>query len=159
MKQKLWVDGKKHCSKCGRWLDPSAFHRNQKRWDGLHGNCKPCMAAFSRTRYESDTPRLLKLGKDYRAANSGKRMAAQIKARFGLSIAEFNAILQAQGHVCAICKRPPNRKRLHIDHDHVTGIVRGLLCFRCNMALGYFGDNPDALRAGAEYLCRQRTAA
>jgi recombination endonuclease VII len=51
---------------------------------------------------------------------------------------EYDAMLAAQGGVCAICGNAPKTRRLHVDHDHRTGAVRGLLCYRCNRALpGY----------------------
>ncbi len=64
----------------------------------------------------------------------------------------------AQGGVCAICGLPETRvvkgklNRLAVDHDHTTGRVRGLLCFRCNTCLGRFEDNVELLRAAEAYL-------
>lgn len=52
-----------------------------------------------------------------------------------LTDAEYDALLTYQGGRCAICGNPPKARRLHVDHDHRTGKVRGLLCFRCNRAL------------------------
>lgn len=57
------------------------------------------------------------------------------RARQLLSPDEYEALLEAQGGVCAICGNPPAKRRLSVDHDHATGKVRGLLCFRCNRAL------------------------
>lgn len=71
----------------------------------------------------------------------------------------YDAMLQAQNGVCRICKRPERVKsrngsimRLAIDHCHVTGAVRGLLCNGCNTALGKANDDPHLLRAMADYL-------
>ena len=62
-------------------------------------------------------------------------------------------MLAAQGGVCALCHRPPLAgKTLHVDHDHATGRVRGVLCFTCNNALGDFEDDPGRLRGAASYL-------
>ena len=80
------------------------------------------------------------------------------RAKYGLEPEDFEALLKKQGGVCAICKRPETaelygkNKALCIDHEHTTRRVRGLLCFRCNLAIGYLGDNPDRIRAAAEYL-------
>src|SRR5437867_13162633 len=57
------------------------------------------------------------------------------RAELGLSLAEYDALLAAQGGGCAICDRPPKTRRLDVDHDHRTGKVRGLLCHRCNRGL------------------------
>jgi hypothetical protein len=70
--------------------------------------------------------------------------------RYGLSLEEFRAILERQGNACAICKR--SGVRLYIDHCHVTRMVRCLLCGKCNTGLGFFSDDPDRLRAAADYL-------
>jgi hypothetical protein len=66
--------------------------------------------------------------------------------------ASYSEMLIAQGGVCAVCGKPPDRYRLCVDHDHETGKVRALLCHSCNRALGYAGDDPRRLRALAEYL-------
>ncbi len=58
-------------------------------------------------------------------------------------------MLQGQNGLCAICKAAP---AVHVDHDHVTGQVRALLCFNCNGGLGQFKDDPAVLRAAAEYV-------
>lgn len=58
-------------------------------------------------------------------------------------------MLESQGSVCAICGCLPP---LCVDHNHVTGVVRGLLCRNCNLALGGFKDNPDSLRKAITYL-------
>lgn len=61
--------------------------------------------------------------------------------------------MTAQGGVCAICGRAPRDDiSLHVDHDHATGAVRGLLCFRCNNAVGDLEDDPAILRRAAVYV-------
>lgn len=76
---------------------------------------------------------------------------------YGLSQEQYEVMLEAQGNACAICKStdwPGKDKRPHVDHDHVTSEVRGLLCNNCNNGLGRFGDDPARLRAAIEYLER-----
>lgn len=65
-------------------------------------------------------------------------------------------LLKRQGGTCAICGEPPCKKRLHIDHDHKTNKIRGLLCFRCNFAVGFFRDDPDVMFAAAEYVSEEK---
>ena len=93
----------------------------------------------------------------WRAQNPERYAAARAAERtaYGLSVEELDAMLARQGGRCAICRDEPGDRRLGVDHDHATGRVRGLLCPRCNMALGLFRDNADALRAAAGYLERQ----
>lgn len=73
------------------------------------------------------------------------------KRGINFTVEEFEAMLEEQGGVCAICGRDGERT-LHVDHDHKTGKVRGLLCDNCNHGLGKLGDDPDQLEAGAHYL-------
>lgn len=79
-----------------------------------------------------------------------------LKARYGITEHQAVELALFQAGVCAICGAAPDtsKKRggLHIDHDHATGKVRGLLCEQCNIGLGNFKDNPEALRAAAKYL-------
>lgn len=56
----------------------------------------------------------------------------QLKRRYGITLEQYNALLEQQGGACAICQRVPKAGRLHVDHDHKTKVVRGLLCYRCN---------------------------
>jgi hypothetical protein len=62
---------------------------------------------------------------------------------FNLTIEEYEAIFEYQGGVCAICDHPPKNKRLAVDHDHKTGLIRGLLCHYCNRTLGGMGSDAD----------------
>jgi hypothetical protein len=90
---------------------------------------------------------------------SGKKAISDrkshLKRKYGLTLEQYDAMLEAQGGVCAICRQPrPEERTLHVDHDHDTGAIRGLLCFTCNNALGDFRDEPELFHAAAEYLDR-----
>lgn len=80
----------------------------------------------------------------------------RITYKHGLAKAEYLEMLRAQNSRCLICRKSmkKNQKRLAVDHDHKTGMVRGLLCLLCNWGLGSFRDNPKFLRAAAAYLER-----
>jgi hypothetical protein len=98
----------------------------------------------------------------YRAANPQRFKDYDLRRTFGLSAGQYEAMAEAQGHVCAICQRPersPNLqtglpRRLAVDHCHNSRRVRALLCTYCNTGLGSFEDDPDRLRAAIEYLER-----
>lgn len=79
-----------------------------------------------------------------------------LRRTYGVADDEYKAMLRAQRHRCAICKsQTPNRlgsKRFAIDHDHKTGKVRGLLCHKCNTALGLVGDDIETLENMMKYL-------
>lgn len=78
---------------------------------------------------------------------------------YGLSPDRYEELMLAQDGRCAICRSdawPGKGNRPHVDHDHATGKVRGLLCASCNNGLGRFADDPERLRAAADYLERNR---
>jgi hypothetical protein len=76
---------------------------------------------------------------------------ADLKRLYGISVAEYDALLAKQGGVCAIC-RQHSKRRLCVDHCHLTGTVRGLLCDRCNLGLGYLKEDQASLVAALAYL-------
>lgn len=86
---------------------------------------------------------------------------ARLRSEYGISLADYDALLEKQGGVCAICKRPQRNIRqinnhliaqLSVDHNHATGKNRGLLCSDCNLALGGFQESPKILQSALEYL-------
>jgi hypothetical protein len=93
-----------------------------------------------------------------------KAQDARRRRDYGLSRAEFEAMLRRQDGRCAICRKPERRKLygkvsdLSVDHDHLMGQVRGLLCFDCNTSIGKLGDAPG-VRAALTYLERYATKA
>lgn len=88
------------------------------------------------------------------AYRDGSARSAALK-RYGLTHEAYESMLLAQGGVCAICGgMSPGGRRLAVDHDHVTGVVRALLCGTCNTGLGSYKDDPALLRAAAVYLER-----
>ena len=85
-------------------------------------------------------------------------------AQFGLTIEDYDAMYKAQGGVCAICKQPETSQRdgkvyrLAVDHDHNTGEVRGLLCFKCNSAMGSFEKRGVPIENVLKFLERESTS-
>jgi hypothetical protein len=71
--------------------------------------------------------------------------------RYGINLDRYNELLLEQGGVCAVC-HIDKAERLHVDHDHNTGVVRGLLCGSCNRAIGLMKDDTDILNSAIEYL-------
>jgi hypothetical protein len=82
-------------------------------------------------------------------ARHGSTRNAHLKRRYGLSEAEVDEMIKAQGGLCALCQE---RTPQHVDHDHVTGRIRGVLCSCCNQGLGNFRDRADTLRRAISYL-------
>lgn len=92
------------------------------------------------------------------AANKHKTRNYHLST-YGLTSVAYEAMLAAQGGGCAVCRSADpqedgGRTAFHVDHNHATGAVRGLLCKPCNLALGYAKDDPHRLRLLAGYLER-----
>lgn len=79
-----------------------------------------------------------------------------LRKRYGLTMEQYEQMVEDQKGLCAICGNPQQeqrgQKRLCVDHDHDTGQVRGLLCTNCNLGIGYLGETPEALMVAAAYL-------
>lgn len=94
---------------------------------------------------------------DYKQRGGKEYIYGHNLKQYGLTLDEYRDMLAAQDGRCAICgDEPPAGKRLHVDHNHETGATRDLLCRWCNYALGNAKDDPDRLRAMANYLERHR---
>ena len=75
-----------------------------------------------------------------------------LRHKFGISLAQYDTLLQRQKGVCAICGQSSTRRTLDVDHDHKNGRVRGLLCSACNTGIGLFHDDPDIFVRIIKYL-------
>lgn len=78
--------------------------------------------------------------------------AHMLRKKYKLTPEQYDEALLFQGGTCLICRSKPNRARLCVDHDHKTGVVRGLLCSGCNAALGLLKEDTNLLRRAADYL-------
>ena len=141
--------------------------------DGTRGDCKACFQWKRAERYASD-PELQRIAEErtrkwqqdnperyrakqaaYRQTDAYKRQlrAFHLRTKHGITINEYDRMLEEQGSGCAICGRPPwDDISLHVDHDHESGRIRGLLCFCCNNGLGQFQDDPGLLLNALDYL-------
>ncbi len=92
----------------------------------------------------------------YREEHRADQWASQVKLRYGVSPEDYDQMLVEQDGCCAICGRHQTKfkERLCIDHNHETGIVRGLLCRRCNLLLGHAHDSVTILQLAIDYLKR-----
>jgi hypothetical protein len=133
------IPAQKRCVCCGVTQVAAEFWTDRTQLDGLAKDCSTCANARTRDWYE-------RVGR-------AKRQPRVRLARYKMTPDDLAALLLHQGHTCAICRRPLDAPRsFHIDHDHSTGIVRGLLCPTCNNGLGAFRDSPERLNAAIAYL-------
>ena len=102
--------------------------------------CRRCLNLHRRSQYK-------------RGQTSKTIKTQQLTRMYGITLEEYDELSAYEYHVCAICKLPcKTGKRLAVDHCHVTGRVRGLLCANCNNGLGRFNDDPNVLREAITYL-------
>lgn len=165
---------RKPCRKCGEVKPLSEFHRQRDMKDGHRHNCKVCHRAASQNWYARNRADWIAHVKRWKQANRDKVIASQRKRRnergeelklkereghllrkYGLRLRDFETLRMAQLGMCAICGRV-EWDRLHVDHDHRTGTVRGLLCGKCNKAIGLLDDDPRLIRSAEGYLVTYR---
>ena len=137
-RKKLFLSGqltypsRKQCTKCDAVKEARYFTIAYATRDGLSHRCKECVSAV--------------------CTKSNKRR------KYGMDDSAIIAMLASQGNGCPICLKPivfgERKNNFHIDHDHQTGEVRGILCETCNPGLGKFDDDPARVAMGIEYLKR-----
>jgi hypothetical protein len=127
-------DGYRHCADCDTIKPFEEFPLNRSGKKGYGSYCLPCHT---------------KRGRENRAKNHGSTREYHLKRRYGISQVDFDMILALQGGGCGICGAPEPE---HVDHDHLTGNVRGILCFNCNGGLGQFKDNVTTMQKAITYL-------
>ena len=126
----------KTCPRCGHTFPLDGFAINRTKSRGISAYCLDCHNHVVRTN-------AVKL--------HGSTRNKHLKERYDLTEQRVAEMIEAQGGTCAICRRKPAE---HVDHDHATGDVRGVLCFTCNAGLGNFADNAHLMHLAAEYLDR-----
>jgi hypothetical protein len=115
--------GFKRCSRCREVKKLDEFHRQATQARAQNTYCKPCRKVI-----QAET---------------------HLQRTYGLARAELQALIAAQDGLCAICETKP---AVHVDHDHVMGKIRGVLCFTCNVALGQLKDDVALFRKAIDYL-------
>ena len=143
----------KVCKKCNETKSLDLFPTRKDAKDGHGYSCKVC--DLDRKKKYTWSPDQFR---NYR-----------LKKRYGITLEEYNVILESQNHCCAICNvhiddyetqvkgkskftQRPNGQNLSVDHNHETGEIRGLLCYVCNLMLGNAKDSIELLEKAIDYL-------
>jgi hypothetical protein len=133
------TSGTKTCSSCRLDLPVQEFARNRTAPDGLQPWCRHCRREYSR-----------------KWRLKPQRRDSEYRKAYGISLAEYDHLYRQQSGKCAICGTQDagsrRKLRLCVDHCHRSGRVRGLLCNRCNIAVGLFNDDPCRAEKAAAYL-------
>ena len=137
------------CNKCGETKNlEQGFYKtgrkNDKNPNNRHYTCKECQKKGVAERYRADP---------------SKAREAFLKRKYGITISEYDAMLEMQSNKCAVCKTdaPGGKHNVFcVDHDHVTGKVRELLCKDCNIVLGIINDSPEHLGRLMAYIVKHK---
>jgi hypothetical protein len=116
------------------------FPKNRRNKDGVATYCKLCHNHKGRTNKEK---------------NHGSERNFLLKYRYGIEAVSVEWMILQQGGVCALCG---GGKPEHVDHDHTTGAVRGVVCFNCNRGISKFFEDVELMKRAIEYLDRARAA-
>jgi hypothetical protein len=120
--------------------------------------CGPCKRAFDagiKREWRLNNPEASRTATErYRKHNPDTARALHLRKTFGITLGRYHGMLADQGGRCAICggSEPGGRGSFHVDHDHATGAIRGLLCLRCNAMLGHARDDEAVLERAIEYV-------
>lgn len=144
----------KVCGRCGEEKSLEDFHMDRTRRDGLTYWCKSCRSNSIKDYRSRNREKYNSYSKKWRRSNPEAEYAIVLRSRYGLTLEGYMSILEEQKYGCAICGLVPKDgdKRLHVDHDHKTGKVRGLLCNNCNTALGFLEDDSKRIEKMLSYL-------
>jgi hypothetical protein len=129
-----------------------AYHKAHSK--AYYEKNKEKINAKSKAYREKNKEKLRAKSKAYREKNREKIRAKDIKRKFGIGLHEYNLMFTEQKGKCACCGIHQNKltNRFAVDHDHDTGLIRGLLCNHCNLAIGKLGDNIEGVMKALNYL-------
>jgi hypothetical protein len=128
----------RRCKECRLVKPLDCFYKHKGNKGGYMPVCKVCKYAKEKGRRSRDPEK--------QSHNERKRL-------YGITKEEFLGLLDKQDHKCAVCRTSISDKgKAHVDHSHDTGIIRGLLCIRCNRGIGLLRDSPEILKNALLYL-------
>lgn len=178
----ITTDDKKVCPKCRQEKLLCEFFRDRTKSQGRAAYCKGCVRSYQREWEKKNPEKRREISKRYRERypdritetqrrcyskperkqkqrkwqrqNKDKVRIYQMKSKFGLTTEQ--AVELSKIDKCSACGGPPGKHNLHVDHNHRTGEVRGMLCHGCNVSLGLLREDLERIRALANYIERGR---
>lgn len=152
------------CYTCGKKKATCEFSKNRTKASGHDSMCKKCRKSYYKNKnyfqknYQKNKHRKLAAAKK-RYDEKGPIIRHERRRQlYGIDPQQYLDLLEKQKGLCAICSNPAGYflngkpRALSLDHDHATGRIRGLLCSKCNFAIGLMQDNPVLLKKAAGYL-------
>lgn len=129
---------------------------------GHEKTCTDCMKKNRAEKYRANREAILTRVSKYRKGNPDKIKHTKLKQTYGISLEKYQEMLREQNGVCAICERPEKaiwrgmKTSLAVDHNHATGECRGLLCQKCNRALGLLEENRHSVERLLAYIAKYK---
>lgn len=154
----------KTCSRCKVKKNLIEFHVNKDKnsKSGYDSWCKKCREIYCKEYTKRPEVRMRDnlYHKKYRQTSHGQLNITntRLKSYYGITLEEYNTLFIKQKGVCAICNQEETgtfkgtTKRLSVDHEHITGKIRGLLCYKCNLIIGQWADNILYFQNAIKYL-------
>ena len=164
----------KICTKCKQLKSFDSFNKRSDRKSKLSSSCRDCRKLYNREydkKYpgkrtllhkiwsENNRDKTKKYDQKRALKYSCRSRKSCLKYHYNLTLEQYDEMLQKQNNVCAICQKSETVKdktgkvkHLFVDHCHKTNQIRGLLCHRCNMGIGYLQDNFNLCNKASEYL-------
>lgn len=144
----------KKCTGCHEIKPLEEFAKEPSKASGRGAKCKPCKRILDSRRYHA------------RPSEQQRTRNKNLKRNFGITLDDYNRMHVSQNGLCAICGNPETSfdarhkvvRSLAVDHDHETGEVRGLLCYTCNMALGFLQEDPIRIQSLLAYILKYKGA-
>ena len=155
----------KKCTKCGEMRDETEFHFNGQHYsDGIKRRRTDCVycARKIRREYFKNPDKKTQINKRRRrnyqtdgGARKERNRRNALMQNYGITVEQYDEIRMSQNYCCAICKiheTKATRQKLYVDHSHITGQNRGLLCATCNSAIGLLKENVETIGNAILYL-------
>jgi len=148
----------KICTICREEKAFEFFNKESRRKDGHSYLCKPCCNRYHADRRKKNPEPSREATRKYRKNNPRNKRNSALKNVYGITIDQYEEMLKKQNFQCAICKIDAItlNRNLDVDHDHLSGTVRGLLCNKCNQGMGLLREDVEILKGALEYLERHR---
>lgn len=149
----------KVCNTCGQNKPLSEYYKNSWTKSGYRGDCKSCNKIKVSKWVDSNLERKLKNNKIWKNRNPENARDNYLKRTYGITLDQYNELLEKQNHSCAVCKRHYTefKVNLAVEHDHKTKEIQGLCCTHCNRNLIGKIRNPELFRNAAHYLEHSHT--
>jgi nitrate/TMAO reductase-like tetraheme cytochrome c subunit len=147
----------KICRLCEKDKPLSEYTKTKHNKSGIMARCKTCVNEYQAVGRHQNPGRGTKYDQRWRESlPEAEKWRLYLLSRHRLTPEQYDAMLKAQGGGCAICGHKDagdsHQRQIHVDHNHETGKIRGLLCGRCNRGLGLFTDDLGKLAAASSYL-------